>query len=200
MSKKTLQDVIARHQARKESVDRSTAVSELKDIVRADWQGEVFMSVPHNTLQGIADHIYRLEEELGKAKQELAKSSVKSTSVVKTTKKFQVGDRVRSILHTDYRYIITGQINDKTYSSEPNSDYATDRVRHIDSTERVPLAEFNFRDIQVGDTIEYSGFKYIVSTCNSDVIYANTANGFGSILVNKFDVDSKNIKVVDTPQ
>jgi hypothetical protein len=281
---KTLDKVLREIQDRKDRDDRATAVKELKEIANSDWGNIPSVEVPKVIFQGLANHIYRLEEELGKAKKQLqnpphtvsivqpevtvnkskperkfqvgdivslknpGRFSVKtakwkvtgySTTAIKADRngvelevveagdydkigdhawnpedglelvkkaekpKFQVGDRVRSIFNPYFHYIVTGPKNSRgDWPVQPNSANATDTTRKENVTERVPLSEFTYEDIQKGDTVEYKNIRYVITEKSSEfrTLFAQSPDSRYSVMFNEHDLQVGLLKVVDTPQ
>ena len=264
---KTVQQVMDELNEQAERAIKKRATHELKLLAKADWTGVDHVHLPKSILQGVVDHIYRVEEELSAAKKQLqnpphtvsivqpeptvakrkfkpgdrvrlvnhpdaeftvqgyADSSYKYYYVYKEKTvllsggpgeytredalefikqpKFQIGDRVCSTTNPMLRYIVTGPHSYGKWTVKPNSTHASDVVRNEFITKRIPLSEFTFKDLQVGDTVRYRNEDYTVDDKYNSIeeFKAHSKkNKKAVVLMSSEDLKTGSVRVVDTPQ
>lgn len=161
--------------------DAHANVAMLKALAKADWEDETFIGVEKKTLLDVANHIWRLEEELSLAKagvrfwetlsdlpetNKCVPAPTEGSSVYFNPEKskFQVGDRVRHVSHPENHFTVTETEDGKVYhTSNGGSTYFEKGARGFDypeSLERIPLSEFRLEDIQIGDVMGSPGGSY----------------------------------------
>lgn len=274
---KTVHEVMNELNEKNIQSQKKRASAELKLLAKADWTGVSELILPKVILEGVVEHIYRLEEELASLKKQqkttktvnevknsytiskAGKRKFKAGDIVKLKSakhnttykvvgyckndshrislrgvdllvekpdntgfwskhgekcwnsedglelvqpkpKFQIGDRVCSIRDRSYRYIITGPKDKGLYPVRPNSHCAASIFKYENLIERIPLSEFTFRDLQVGDIIKYNGLKWTVKSKDDvfETFFASNDKSTGCF--SSADITNGRVKVVDTPQ